>query len=71
MIWSSDDLVLRFNRTGACDHAEVSAADLDTVHIDHGVLGMEFPVRPLEGIGYLLNGIDDLETLEQCGVNGA
>ncbi len=66
---NSDNLLLGFHRARACDQAEVSAADLHAVHIDNGILGMEFAVCALKGFGYALNRFHDVKACNKVGIH--
>ena len=49
----------------------MTAADLHTADINHGVLGMEFPVCLFEGVGYLTHCFNDFHRLQQSSVHPA
>ena len=66
-----DDLGFRFHTAGAGDHGEMAAADLCVADAHHRVLGMELPVGLLEGFGYPLDGLHDLQTVQKFHIHPA
>ena len=60
------DEVLALHRAGSGDDLEVAAAEQHAVPaVHHGVGGMEFAVRLLEGLGDALHALHDVHGLEQ------
>ena len=59
-----NDLLLALHRAGTGDQAEIAPADFGAAGFDDGILGMEFPVGLLEGLGYPLDGLHNFQTVE-------